>query len=138
MDLFNRQLPACKEKTMSRITHFELPSNDIAASRKFYENVLGWKLEKWDGPMEYWLVYTGDPALPGINGALGGAANEFKATVNTAEVADLDAALQAAEANGGLIIMPKDEIPGVGWLSYVREPGGAVLGLIQMQPGAQM
>jgi uncharacterized protein len=123
---------------MSRITHFELPSTDIPASRKFYENVLGWKLEKWDGPMEYWLVYTGDPTSPGINGALGGAANEFKATVNTAEVADLDAALQAAEANGGLIIMPKDEIPGVGWLSYVREPGGAVLGLIQMVPGAQM
>ncbi len=62
---------------MARVVHFELPSSDLAASRKFYENVLGWKLNKWEGPMEYWLISTGDKAVPGIDGALGGASNEF-------------------------------------------------------------
>ncbi len=123
---------------MGRIIHFELPSNDIAASRKFYEEVLGWSFFRWEGPMEYWLVSTGDKNAPGIDGALGGAANEFKATVNTAEVDDLDAALEKVQANGGQIIMPKDEIPGVGFLAYVREPGGGVLGLIQNFPNSAM
>ncbi len=121
---------------MARVVHFEVPTTDAAASSKFYENVLGWKLNKWEGPMEYYLISTGEPGTPGIDGGLGGAANEFNATVNTVDVADLDETLQLVLANGGQIIMPKDEIPGVGWLAYIREPGGAVLGLMQAMPGA--
>lgn len=121
---------------MARVVHFEVPTTDAAASRKFYETVLGWKLNKWEGPMEYYLITTGEPGTPGIDGGLGGAANEFNATVNTVDVADLDKTLELALANGGQIIMPKDEIPGVGWLAYIREPGGAVLGLMQAMPGA--
>ncbi len=123
---------------MARVVHFELPTSDSGASRKFYEEVFGWKLKKWEGPVEYWLVMTGDPGTPGIDGALGGAANDLKGTVNTVGVADLDETLQKVTANGGEVIMPKDEIPGVGWLAYVREPGGAVLGVIQSLPGMSM
>jgi predicted enzyme related to lactoylglutathione lyase len=88
--------------------------------------------------MEYWLIATGAAGTPGIDGGLGGAANEFKGTVNTVEVSDLDETIRKAEANGGQVIMPKDEIPGVGWLAYVREPGGAVLGMIQNLPNSRM
>jgi len=123
---------------MSRVVHFELPSTDIEASRKFYETVLGWKFEKYPGPMDYWLISTGDPSALGINGALGGAANEIKGTVNTVGVGDIDEVLKKVLANGGQIIMPKDEIPGVGLLAYVREPGGAVFGVIQPFPGGMM
>ncbi len=80
----------------------------------------------------------GAPGTPGIDGGLGGAANELKGTVNTVDVVDLDEALKKVAANGGQVVAPKDEIPGVGWLAYVREPGGAVLGLIQSLPNAQM
>ena len=123
---------------MSRITHFELPTTDLAVSRKFYETVFGWKLTKWEGPMDYWLISTGDPATPGIDGGLGGAANEFKGTVNTVEVANIDETIAKALANGAQIVMPKDAIPGMGWLAYIREPGGAAMGLMQMDPGAGM
>jgi predicted enzyme related to lactoylglutathione lyase len=126
------------ERAMPRVIHFELPSTNLAASRKFYENVFGWTLTKWEGPTEYWLVSTGEADKPGINGALGGAANDMKGTVNTVDVDDLDEAIRKAETNGGQVIMPKNEIPGVGWLAYVREPGGAVLGMIQSIPGAMM
>ena len=123
---------------MSRVVHFELPSTDVATSRKFYETVFGWKLTKYGGPMDYWLISTGAPDTPGIDGGLGGAANELKGTVNTVDVANLDETIQKVVANGGQVIMPKEEIPGVGWLAYVREPGGAVLGVIQAFPDARM
>ena len=48
---------------MGRVVHFEVPTNDIAASRKYYENVFGWKLTQWPGPMEYWLITTGEPTF---------------------------------------------------------------------------
>jgi predicted enzyme related to lactoylglutathione lyase len=123
---------------MSRVIHFELPSNDLAASRKFYENVFGWKLTKYGGPVEYWLITTGEPGTPGIDGAVGGAANGMNGTVNTVDVEDIDESIRKAEANGAQVIMPKNEIPGVGWLTYIREPGGAVLGMIQSLPNSAM
>ncbi len=120
---------------MGRVTHFELPTSDSAASRKFYESVFGWQFTRWgDGGMEYWLIKTGEAGTPGIDGGLGGAANDLKGTVNTVEVDNIDEALQKAQANGGQVIMPKDEIPGVGLLAYVREPGGAVVGIFQDLP----
>jgi predicted enzyme related to lactoylglutathione lyase len=123
---------------MSRVIHFEVPTSDSAASVKFYENVLGWKITRWEGPMEYYLVETGPEGEPGINGGLGGAANEFKGTVNTVGVDDIDAVLKLVIENGGQIVMPRDEIPGVGLLAYVREPGGAVIGIIQSFPASGM
>jgi uncharacterized protein len=120
---------------MGRIVHFELPSSDMAASRKFYEKVFGWKFTPYgEGAMEYWLVTTGEDSEPGINGGLGGAANEFKATVNTVGVDNIDEALRLVAANGGQVIMPKDVIPNMGYLAYVREPGGGVVGLFQELP----
>lgn len=123
---------------MPRIVHFELPTSDINLSKKFYETVLDWKLEKYGGPVDYMLVMTGDRETPGIDGGLGGAANEFKATVNTVEVEDIDLILKKVVENGGEIIMPKDEIPTVGYLAYFREPGGAILGVMQPLPGMSM
>ena len=54
---------------MSRVVHFEIPADDPARAIKFYEDVFGWKIEKW-GEFEYWLVTTGEEEEPGINGAI--------------------------------------------------------------------
>ena len=121
----------------SRVVHFELPSSDFASSRKFYENVFGWTFTQF-GDMEYWLAKTGEPGVPGIDGALGGPANDVHGTVNTVGVDDLDEVLKMVVVNGGQIFSPRDEIPGVGWVAYVREPGGALLGIFQAMPGSMM
>ena len=54
---------------MSRITHFDIPSDDPKRAQKFYNQVFGWKFKKWDGPTDYWIVTTGTKE-PGINGGL--------------------------------------------------------------------
>jgi hypothetical protein len=67
---------------MPTIVHFEIPSDDIERSKKFYNELFGWKIEKLasagnsqltsaaDGqPMEYWMVTTIDDKG---NKALGG------------------------------------------------------------------
>jgi predicted enzyme related to lactoylglutathione lyase len=53
---------------MRRIVHFDLPADDPNRAQKFYSEVFGWKFAKWDGPMEYWMITTGDEKEPGING----------------------------------------------------------------------
>ena len=57
---------------MPTIVHFEIPSDDIERSKKFYNELFGWKIEKWPGlseGMEYWLISTVDDKG---NKALGG------------------------------------------------------------------
>ena len=34
---------------MPTIVHFEIPSDDIERSKKFYNELFGWNIEKWPG-----------------------------------------------------------------------------------------
>ena len=38
---------------MNRPIHFEIPAEKPERAIKFYEQVFGWKFERWNGPMEY-------------------------------------------------------------------------------------
>ena len=121
---------------MNRFTHFELATNDLEKTAQFYRNVFGWKIDKWEGPIEYWLVSTGDASTPGINGGLMHTDEHFKGTVNTVEVDDIDAAIVKVLANGGEMVLPKGAIPGVGYQAYFKDNAGIVVGLHQADPKA--
>ena len=55
---------------MPRVVHFDISVDDPERAIKFYTEVFGWKVQKWEGPMDYWLITTGDPGEPGIDGGL--------------------------------------------------------------------
>ena len=57
--------------------------------------------------------------------------------VNTMDVADLDAAITAIDAAGGLCVVPKMPIPGVGWLAYFKDPEGHIFGAMQADATAK-
>lgn len=122
---------------MSRIVHFEFAVDDPDRAIAFYENVLGWKTQKWDGPVDYWLLMTGEEGTPGIHGALMRREDNWPSVINTADVADLEATVAAVEANGGTRVTPRTAVPGVGYMSYVTDPEGNMLGLMQSDPDAQ-
>jgi uncharacterized protein len=123
---------------MNRFTHFELVTDDREKTAAFYRAVFGWKVEKWAGPVDYWLVETGDASTLGINGGLMQAGGEFSGTVNTVEVEDIDAVIAKVKANGGTIIFEKQPVPGVGQLAYFKDNCGIVVGIMQPDPNASM
>ncbi len=123
---------------MNRFTHFELATDDLEKTAAFYREVFGWGVYKWEGPVDYWLVDTGDASTPGINGGLMPAGGEFKGTINTIEVDDIDAAIAKVKANGGEMIMDKDTIPGVGFQAYFKDNVGIIVGLHQAFPDSAM
>ena len=55
---------------MPRVVHFEIHAGDPDRAVNFYKTLFGWNFQKWEGPMEYWLVTTGSDDQPGINGGL--------------------------------------------------------------------
>ncbi len=123
---------------MNRFTHFELAAPDLEKTAAFYRDVFGWHIEKWAGPVDYWLVTTGDRETPGINGGLMQSSSEFAftGTINTIEVDDIDAAIAAVLTHGGEIALPKEAIPGVGYQAYFKDNAGILLGLHQADPNA--
>lgn len=116
---------------MNRFTHFELVTDNFEKTAAFYRDVFGWKFEKWEGPIEYWMVTTGDGGAPGINGGLMKAGGPFTGTVNTIEVSNIDAALAKVKANGGEIVFDKEPIPGVGYQAYFKDSTGVICGIHQ-------
>ncbi|MHA2393898.1 MAG: VOC family protein [Promethearchaeota archaeon] len=122
---------------MSRIVHFEMNVKDPEKSIKFYENVFGWKIEKWEGPMDYWLIMTGDENEPGIDGGLAFEQEGFPNVVNTIDVQNIDEVIKSIEKNGGEIIREKQPIPGVGWLAYFKDTEGIITGIMKEDPNAK-
>jgi predicted enzyme related to lactoylglutathione lyase len=122
---------------MARIVHFELNVKDIEKAIKFYENIFNWKFEKWEGPMDYWLIMTGDEREEGIDGGLGAAEEDFPLVVNTVGVDDVDSVVKKVKANGGKVLRPKHAVPGVGWLAYIQDSEGIVTGVMQEDPNAK-
>jgi predicted enzyme related to lactoylglutathione lyase len=122
---------------MPRPIHFEIPADDPARAARFYSEVFGWKIQKWEGPMEYWMVMTGESPEPGIDGGLMKRQHPGQGVVNTVGVADVDQAQRAAEKNGGTTVVPKMAVPGVGWLVYCTDPEGNTFGMMQNDPNAK-
>jgi uncharacterized protein len=118
---------------MPRVVHFEIYTDDPEAVRPFYQKVFGWKFNKFEGgPVEYWLVTTGDDKEPGINGGLiRPREGQSPGTLNTIAVASLDQSITKLEEHGGKICVPKMGIPGVGLLAYAQDPAGNVFGIIE-------
>lgn len=122
---------------MPRVVHFEIAADDPERAAAFYRSVFGWKIEKWDGPMEYWVVTTGPKEEPGIDGGLGRRSEPGAGTENTIAVDSVDEAVKKVVAGGGKVTRPKHPIPGVGWLAYCADTEGNQFGLMQDDPSAK-
>lgn len=119
---------------MPRPMHFEIPAENPERAMKFYEGAFGWKFQRWEGPMDYWMILTGDDAEPGINGGLMPRRDPAQPCVNTVAVPDIDATLAAVGGLGGTVVVPKMPVPGVGWLAYCKDTEGHIFGVMQGDP----
>lgn len=121
---------------MARVTHFEINADEPERAVSFYQDVFGWEIQKWEGPVDYWLITTGREDEPGIDGALMKRTDPTAATWNTVEVDSVDDHVSKVEASGGSVVVPKMAIPGVGYQAYCRDTEGNVFGIHQSDPAA--
>ena len=127
---------------MPRVIHFEVHAADPERAVNFYQTLFGWTFQKWEGPMDYWLIITGPDDQRGINGGLVRREGEIDgqaviAYVCTVDVENVDASVQSAIDNGGQVALPKMPIPGMGWLAYCKDTEGNIFGVMQNDPNAQ-
>jgi predicted enzyme related to lactoylglutathione lyase len=121
---------------MPRVIHFEINADEPARAAEFYRGVFGWKVQKWEGPIDYWLITTGPSDEPGIDGALVRRTAPNANIWNTIEVPSVDDYVARVLEAGGALVMPKQTIPGIGYQAYCRDPEGNVFGLYQADSSA--
>ncbi len=129
---------------MPRVIHFEIHAQDPERAVRFYCQVFGWEISKWTGPVDYWLIKTGEASEPGIHGGLmrrqgpnpvdGQAVNAYVCTVQVPAIDDYTERITKA---GGVIVVPKMAVPGIGWLVYAKDLEGNIFGIMQSDPGAK-
>jgi predicted enzyme related to lactoylglutathione lyase len=116
----------------------ELMAHDVARAKKFYAETIGWSFDAM--PMAegwtYWIAKMGDEPVGGIFELKG---PEFAAMpegwMSYIAVDDVDARVKKATSAGASVMRPAFDVPGVGRIVILREPGGA--GVAWMTPANQ-
>jgi predicted enzyme related to lactoylglutathione lyase len=115
------------------IVHVEIPAANLQAAGDFYSQVFGWKVEV--DPVHSYAMFTGDGGPGGgfVNTGVSyeGAVMQYKTDSLLVYLGsdDIEADLARIEAHGGKTVLPKTEIPHVGWFAIFTDPTGNHLAL---------
>lgn len=114
----------------------ELNTRDTERAKRFYGDLIGWTFEAMamdDGT--YWVAKLGDRPVGGVFSIAG---PEFDGIpehwMSYLAVDDVDARVAGVAAAGGMVLRAPWDVPGVGRIAIVRDPGGAVSGWITPVP----
>jgi predicted enzyme related to lactoylglutathione lyase len=108
------------------IVHVEIPSANVEAAGKFYEALLGWKVQHM-AEMNYTMWEDGS----GAGGGFPQVSDENPAgqVLVYIDSDNIEADLKNVEKLGGKVLHEKAEIPGQGWFGIFQDPTGNVLAL---------
>jgi uncharacterized protein len=121
---------------MPTIVHFEIPSDNLERTKKFYTELFGWKMEKMPGTdqREYWTFFTTTNDR-GSSSSGGGGGDELR-TVSGGMMErqmpqepimiyiGVDSVTEYSnkvERLGGKVIKQKTEVPGYGWFAICTD-----------------
>ncbi len=119
------------------IIHFEIPANNVDKTKRFYEEVFGWKITPVEGPLEYWIIETvpvdptGKTIRPGVNGGMYKKQIPDSKPINYFSVESISDFLDKILKSGGKVTQPIQEVPEVGWIAAAEDPEGNQFALLQ-------
>lgn len=117
------------------IVHIEIPAANASAAGTFYGDVFGWKIEA-DATYNYVMFQAeGGPGggfvEPNESASIAYRPDSLLVYIGTD---DIDASLAQIEAHGGKTLLPKTEIPTIGWWAVFSDPAGNRLALFTAAP----
>jgi predicted enzyme related to lactoylglutathione lyase len=119
------------------LIHFEIPAVNVEKLKQFYEEVFGWKILQYSGPIDYWLIQTvpvdanGMLLRPGVNGGMYKKQQSDIKPINYFAVESINDYLAKIQKLGGKVISPKQEVPDIGWVAAAMDHEGNQFALIE-------
>ena len=117
---------------MHKVIHFEIPALETARATEFYRAVFGWQSNEMFEGSQYFICHSDDPSEPGIDGAIMQQRAPGQPVVCTIQVPSVDAACEGIVKSGGEVVVPKMEIPGVGFKAYFKDTEGNIFGVAEL------
>jgi hypothetical protein len=111
----------------------ELLTKDVERSKRFYGDAIGWTYESMPAPdgATYWIASMGGQPVAGLFPTdRPGFGNLPEAWMSYLAVDDVDARVKKAVAAGAKLMKPIFDVPNVGRIAILTEPGGAGVGWI--------
>jgi len=130
---------------MPTLVHFEIPSDDLERSKKFYSELFGWNFDKWSGPeslpegMEYLIITTtDDKGNKSIGGGMMKRQNsEQQGMTNYIDVKSVDEHSDRVMQLGGKVVIPKKTIAGMGYFAVCLDTENNTFGIWETDPNAK-
>jgi uncharacterized protein len=113
------------------ISHWELLVSSVPKAREFYTKVFDWKFD--DTKPGYTLIATGS-SMPGGMMTKPPMAPAPALHVYF-QVDDIQRTLRAVAESGGTVIVPRSEIPGVGYFAMFLDPDRIAIGIFEPMKG---
>jgi len=120
---------------MANIGFFQIPADDVGRARKFYQSLLGWKIEPdttlENTSLQWQTILTGEPEEGTMN--KGGIYKRMGPgpIMNFVILQEFDRVLAKVEKLGGTIVMPKNAIKHVGLVAVIQDTEGNIIGLLK-------
>ncbi len=121
---------------MSRVIHFDIAAAVTDRAIAFYRRAFGWTITKAPGPLDYWLIRTGEPDKPGIDGGLARRDADWQRITMFIDVDSADAAARKIEKAGGRIVQARTVIPGVGYVVACEDTEHNMFAIIEQDETA--
>jgi uncharacterized protein len=125
---------------MANIGFFQIPADDVGRASKFYQSLLGWKIEPdttlENKSLQWQNIITGEPEEGTMN--KGGIYRRMDPSpiMNFVVIKDFDRVLAKVEKLGGTIVMPKNAIKRVGLVAVIQDTEGNSIGLLKPEQGS--
>jgi hypothetical protein len=114
------------------LCHFEFMTDNVERCKTFYGKVFDWTFDDQSMP-GYTLVHPGAEPNGGIFQRPPQAPGP---SLNTYFLVDsIEDTLGKVTGNGGQVIVPKTEIPNVGWFAMFVDPDGTAVGIFKGREG---
>lgn len=117
---------------MPTVVHFEIPADDLARAKKFYQELFDWKIEPFVGDFdgEYLMIQTtGASDEPAVCGGMMARQQPKQPITNYISVASVDEYAAKVSALGGQVVVPKTLVPEHGRFAVCLDTEGNVFGL---------
>lgn len=124
---------------MNPVVHFEMPAEDKARVKKFYESAFGWQMTQLGAEMGDYLLATTSPVdknnmhinKGAINGGFYQKGPQGTMPHIVISVDDLRQSIEAVKKAGGAIEGKPINIPGIGEFIMFKDSEGNRVGMLQ-------
>ena len=109
----------------------ELMTRNVARAKKFYAETMGWSFDAMPMPNggTYWIAKTGSQSAAGIFDISGAEYKEVpESWMAYIAVDNVDERVKKAVKAGAKVMKPAFDVPNVGRIVMLLEPGGAGVG----------